>query len=475
MDVNIRNDWESSGRVKEALLTKSSSAIFDVGMKLRRAFLSGARVFVYGRDHLALLAEYGSRLFLSGGVTGYGERMPLFALTSINDLEMVGGDGEVLLWLNYISVENSEAKAFVSARSSGAQIYCIGGEAGEFLEAIADIRIDIPSRHQVVLSEVLLAVLHSLYKVASETEEIEPLVQNVASNMTFWGPSAEKPPQKNEVYNPIAPATASKPVMAPLPSQSSSALTRRGAKVVPPTRNMRATGRIADERATRELERPASDRATRATGLIADERATRAIGRPETERKPRRAPAIKTLRFRCGSCEEIITVDRRYMGKKGQCPFCLDEFMIPADPDDSKETTSSSQVREALREIADKAKRRERRRCNRFEVIEARALFKLKGAWHEDGEPIEDVSLSGVGVRLINREAAEFELNSEVMMALDFPAFMEPLRVNGCLRRISENARDVCLGFEFTEFKKDAEKKLKRLVQNVALRGIHRT
>lgn len=435
MDVNIETDWKAAQQTRELLLARSGRNIFDTGRRLRQSLIGGNRVFVYGRGTLALIAEYCSRLFLSGGVTGHGQQFPMLALTTVRDLEIVGHEGEILIWLNYASVDNLEAKNIVDARARGVKVFVVGSSDGDFLETITDHQILIPSRHQVVLTELTLSILHSLYKVVSETEEMEssiaPSAPAAAPAIKFWGPTGDPTP-KTEVYNPLGGTPAREPEKTPSTS------IRRPSTAT------------------------ASGKRTRSKG------ATRSSQDLKTTEARGRTSSVKTLRFRCGSCSEVITVDRRYMGKKGQCPFCLEQFSIPA----SKTPTQAS---EALIDIEGQGKRRERRRSHRFEVTDAKALFKLKGGWHEKGELVEDVSLTGVGVRLRQRSAKEFEPGSDLVMALDFPAFMEPLRVNGRLRRLEEDEDGIRLGIEFIEFKKDAEKKLRRLVQNVALRGIRRS
>ncbi|MDF1663896.1 MAG: PilZ domain-containing protein [Planctomycetota bacterium] len=436
MDVNIETDWKAAQQTRELLLARSGRNIFDTGRRLRQSLIGGNRVFVYGRGTLALIAEYCSRLFLSGGVTGHGQQFPMLALTTIRDLEIVGHEGETVIWLNYATVDNLEAKNIVDARARGVKVFVIGSSDGDFLETITDHQILIPSRHQVVLTELTLSILHSLYKVVSETEEIESSIAQTsapasAPSIKFWGPTGDPTP-KTEVYNPLGEAPVKEPEKTP------------------------STSIRRPSTATASVKRQRSKGATRSSHNI---KAGDARGRTSS---------VKTLRFRCGSCSEVITVDRRYMGKKGQCPFCLEQFSIPA-------SKTPSQANEVLVDIDGKGKRPERRRSHRFEVTDAKALFKLTGGWHEKGELIEDVSLTGVGVRLLQRDADDFQQGSELVMALDFPAFMEPLRVNGRLRRIEEDEEGIHLGIEFTEFKKDSEKKLRRLVQNVALRGIRRS
>lgn len=435
MDVNIETDWKAAQQTRELLLARSGRAIFDAGRRLRKSLTGGNRVFVYGRGTLALISEYCSRLFLSGGVTGHGQQFPMLALTTIRDLEIVGHQGETLIWLNYASVDNLEAKNIVDARARGVKVFVIGSSDGDFLETITDHQILIPSRHQVVLTELTLSILHSLYKVVSETEEIESDVAQSAApapapSIKFWGPTGDPAP-KTEVYNPLGDAASE-------PNKTPSTSIRRPSTATASGKRQRSKG------------------------------ATRSSHDLKTAEAKGRTSSVKTLRFRCGSCTEVITVDRRYMGKKGQCPFCLEQFSIPA-------SKTGGQGKEALVDVAGKGKRRERRRSHRFAVTDAKALFKLTGGWHERGEEVEDVSLTGVGVLLQRRDATDFEQGSELVMALDFPAFMEPLRVNGRLRRIEEDETGIHLGIEFTEFKKDAEKKLRRLVQNVALRGIRRS
>lgn len=474
MDVDIAVDWNESRRARDEFLDREQEAVAQAGQLIRRAMFAGHRVFILGSDTLAPLATYASRIFLGGGVTGQSRRLPLGALQDKGEIPALLAPEDVLIWMTLSAKNDPPVNALAQARERGVRVIGLSGQPAELLTSLCDARIVVPSRHQVVVAEVLQSVLHSLFKIACESEDPTggrpsrsrpappptpslgrgsrptPRLEDVPApapappppTMGFWGPDAAR-----------AADALSGVEEAPLSMDFDGALsgTRRSRGLDP---GPHPGVRPPDEPSRRER----SDRTRRERGRD---------GKSEGKVKP-----VKPVKFRCGSCQSVITVDSKFVGKKGQCPYCLAEFIIP----EKKSGRSSGKTRatKVVRAELDDSEGGERRRATRFEVVDARILFKMNGEWIKQAERVADVSISGVGVRLTHMKPEQFESGVELAMALDFPAFSEPLRVNGCLRRVEEEAWGIRLGFEFTAFKPDAKKKLRRLHENIALRGIRR-
>lgn len=571
-DVDIRHDWDESQRARADMINRRHAALFDLGRVINQAAFGGQRVFFYGTGPLAGVAHYAARFFQSGGITGAGRRYAIGSMDSIRQLESLNHKGDVLIWLSLCPGRHGEVAQISHTRTQGVIVAAVCGQPEVSLEPLTDAQVMVPSRHQVVIVEVLFSLIHSLYKIVSESDASAAM-----ATQTFRAlPGSVKalPPTPAPMPSPIsaqpfqgaldaaptntvetsrlpkmtpAPLPQGFPAPPPLPSApqppraEQPALTRSerrskrksrdasgplpklkdddsGEADLSPSKATKVWGRAAEMSASqfqdpllRDSDEEAAARKKAKEDAKARARAkAKAKIKAQAEERIRKSQAMaavkntqrmKTVRFRCGACSAVIKVDRKFVGKRGQCPHCLVEFIIPeikgpgfnslggqsremkviSEPTTKKVSPSARLRKEKRAALAKKrAKKRARdkksaRRAARFEVSDARALFKFEDGWTDHPERIIDVSMSGVGIELSHADPEDFEVGDAVLLALDFPAFMKPLRVQSVLRRISEDKDQLELGFEFQDFKRDAEKKLKRLTENVALRGIRRS
>ena len=216
-----------------------------------------------------------------------------------------------------------------------------------------------------------------------------------------------------------------------------------------------------------------------------------------------------SFRFRCGGCDESITVQERFIGRRGQCPNCLAEFIIPGPKRDITSTQRASVVPKELfrppgeeeaqqavqaaakpsmgrsgrasrsQTSASKRKKtgKERRRAPRVDVKDALVRFSpddypRSGSLH-DAHGLEDLSLTGM--RFVG-PGHDLEVGDAVFCALDIPAFPEPIRVKAQVRRKSrlKNDRGYSTGVRFVQSGGDAETKVRRLIENTNLRSVRR-
>lgn len=195
------------------------------------------------------------------------------------------------------------------------------------------------------------------------------------------------------------------------------------------------------------------------------------------------------FRFRCGSCEAVVGVDRRHCGKRGQCPHCKAEFRIPqadfdatatqraqalprqAEPADSPKKTSSTK-RSPRRTTK---RRRERRRAPRINVTDALVRLGLEGypELAAKGYALDDLSLTGL--RFLS-EQPDHEIGQVVHLTVDFPAFPLPVRIKGEIRRVIplEDQGAYGTGVRFLEYVGDAQRQIRRLLDGDKLRGVRR-
>jgi hypothetical protein len=234
------------------------------------------------------------------------------------------------------------------------------------------------------------------------------------------------------------------------------------------------------------------------------ERASPAPARPDRAPPATRAPvAPGLLRFRCGGCEEPIVVEERHAGRRGQCPHCRAEFVIPkpaapdmtatqratvvtkqrpvsaSGPSPSKPSASgpSSGATSGVGGAPSAMTKAERRRASRIVVKDGlvrfgREDFPAAGAYAEP-HVLEDLSLTGM--RFIGR-SKDYEVGQVLCFSLDIPAFPEPVRIKGEVRRIMrmKNGGGFGAGVRFVQYHGDAEAKVRRLLDSAQLRGVRR-
>lgn len=220
-------------------------------------------------------------------------------------------------------------------------------------------------------------------------------------------------------------------------------------------------------------------------------------GRSRRQVPPTKAEVVvpaseEKFRFRCGSCEAVVGVDRKHCGKRGQCPHCKAEFRIPqadfdatatqraqtiqaagaqpqADPEAAQTSSSKRSPRRTTK------RRRERRRAPRINVTDALIRIGIE-TYPEDGAQgysLDDLSLTGL--RFICATPSH-EIGQVVHLTLDFPAFPLPVRIKGEIRRVIplEEHGAFGTGIRFLEYVGDAQRQIKRLLDGDKLRGVRR-
>jgi PilZ domain-containing protein len=193
------------------------------------------------------------------------------------------------------------------------------------------------------------------------------------------------------------------------------------------------------------------------------------------------------FRFRCGSCEAVVGVDRRHCGKRGQCPHCKAEFRIPQADFDATATQRAQAIERPQETAAPKTtstkrsprrttkRRRERRRAPRINVTDALVRLGLEGypELAVQGYPLDDLSLTGL--RFLS-ERPNHEIGQIVHLTVDFPAFPLPVRIKGEIRRVIplEEKGAFGTGVRFLEYVGDAQRQIRRLLDGDKLRGVRR-
>ncbi|MBI3724881.1 SIS domain-containing protein [bacterium] len=126
----------------------------------------------------------------------------------------------------------------------------------------------------------------------------------------------------------------------------------------------------------------------------------------------------------------------------------------------------------------------DRRRANRVHVRDAIVSF-AKDAFPDgsppNGHSLENLSLTGISFQVKAREPGNPEsmdvgIGDAVFVLLDVPAFVDRIRVQGDVRRIAllPDRTGFAVGVRFQRFLDDAQAKVRRLVENEALRGVRR-
>jgi hypothetical protein len=217
-----------------------------------------------------------------------------------------------------------------------------------------------------------------------------------------------------------------------------------------------------------------------------------------------------SIRFRCAACGGSITVESKFAGRRGQCPECLAEFTIPRDSAPSAVASSSASASRP-REPHDRAQERtgessgarrasahstrppgssfppppqERRRANRVSVIDGRIAYALDAFPGENQpplyHPLEDLSLTGLSFVVKFKSSAsptpDVKVGDSLFLHLDFPAYVDKVRVQGEVRRVGllPDRSGLAMGVRFSRFLDDAQAKVRRLVENGNLRGVKR-
>jgi phosphoheptose isomerase len=492
-DELLREALEAN-RARELLFRREAQAIVAAAKATAKSFLAGRALYVIGSGELSLVARW-----VAHALVTRESNLPLRAAALGLEAESAGAEphvvrevrafverGDVLLAFAHEGTEPGITAALDVARARGAAAIAVTGYPGEALLAHADSVIVIPSRQSGVIAETVLSIGHVIGRVA---------VARVREGGPIGGQSG-------------AGLTADDDLPASLTASSSS-----------------------EEAVIAELVESTPKKKRHVTSSV------ELVPLYVQDEKTAAAPAPPNMvRFQCTNCGEQITVDAKFAGRAGQCPNCLADFVIPKKgeeaaaapaPAPAPETasTSASGARRdpsgsAARRAADpsgSAARRagstsappaparptpapvaaapagadappqvERRRAGRVNVRDAQILFAKETFPGDDPEVarhgLENISLTGLSLIAKAKAgaggvpASDVKVGDVLFLLLDFPAFVDKIRVQGEVRRVAllPDRSGFAIGVRFSRFLEDAQAKVRRLVENGALRGVKR-
>ncbi len=94
-----------------------------------------------------------------------------------------------------------------------------------------------------------------------------------------------------------------------------------------------------------------------------------------------------------------------------------------------------------------------------------------------DRHTLDDLSLTGLSFTVKGAtNGAPARVGESLFVLLDFPAFVDRIKIQGEVRRVEllEDRSGFTVGVRFSKFLDDAQAKVRRLVENDALRGVRR-
>ena len=242
----------------------------------------------------------------------------------------------------------------------------LGEPVSAALAPSCDLALLVPSRTGFVTAEVAVSVTHALLQ----------LVNDALGRATTPAVTPQSTPAPPPVIAAPPPRPAALPAPQPAPVLTSAGLAsagpaeavgsgdRRTQELRPEQVVPRIGARISelgvidedsdgisgdDYDATDEgtlLAEAIEDLAAPPTDPRATRRRRTTPGLPQAALPaPGPSPIGGVVRFRCGGCDDSITVDERYSGRRGQCPRCRSEFVIPrpGDPNQRAQVTRAPQ------------------------------------------------------------------------------------------------------------------------------------
>ncbi|MBX3471650.1 MAG: PilZ domain-containing protein [Planctomycetes bacterium] len=471
-----------ANRVKEALFSQHARTVGRMASHLLDAARGGRQVHALGEGPRAALAAYLADVLHRTG-------LPARPLPPAEDdagllraVDAFVGKGDVVLVVAHESRPGLE-RALLRARARGAACLGLLGEPCAALAPHVDVPVVAPTPRASVAAEALLGAGHLLVGLVAEGLRGSPSRQGAAGSGVSSSaarplppaPAAEPPPRPPPLPTP-PPAIDSALGFVGATSGVGSRITDLGVIDEDPL----ASGDDVDDDATDE----AALLAEAVEGAVAPPTDPRGLRRPRPQGPapvPAPAPAPGLLRFRCGGCEEPIVVEERHAGRRGQCPHCRIEFVIPRPQVDITATQRAAVVpkgaQQAPRRPEQAQTKAERRRAARITVKDAlvrfgKGDFPAAGAYHEP-YLLEDLSLTGM--RFLGR-SKDYEVGDLLCFALDFPAFPEPVRVKGEVRRVIrlKNGAGFGAGVRFVQYQGDAEARVRRLLESAPLRTVRR-
>jgi len=478
---DLLKDALEANRARELLFRREASAISNAAALLVNSLGSGRTLYVVGAGELALVARAIAHAFVSGEAGGPLRAIPLTSEVThgapatgehalIREVRAFVDRGDALLALSRDATPSPIMLALDAARGKGAGTLAVSGYPGEGLIPHADAVVVVPSRRGTVIAEASLAIGNALSRL-------------VARRLGLDAPQSARDPFESHksgeaAVEKRAPSSGDHPAIV--------------AELVAPS----GTGPVSARHHSSSVELVA---------LYADE-------------KPSATPPPNTIRFRCSSCGETITVDAKFAGRHGQCPQCLNDFAIPKTSDAPStppapppvpavpSSVSGSAARRVVQNpAASSAARRggggagaaprpqngpaaapggdavERRRARRVNVKDALLSFARGGFPDDEGQPaarhaLDDLSLTGLSFTARSKEGPPAKIGDALFVLLDFPAFVDRIKVQAEVRRVEPLAdrSGYAVGVRFSRFLDDAQAKVRRLVENDALRGVRR-
>jgi phosphoheptose isomerase len=484
---DLLKDALESNKAKELLFRREAEAISRAATLIAKALGAGRTVYVIGGSELSLLGRYLAHAFFAGET---GASLRAIALGGDGTATALSGadhpivretrafvdKGDILVALGRDGAPGALFLALDAARAKGATTIALAGYPGEELQEHADAVIIVPSRRPSVVAETVLAIGHLLARLVARRLGLD------TATTTGSDPFESSRPEKG----------------ASLSSSSAEVVVAELVEAAPPPSLANSEARKRMHGSSVEL-----------VPLYMDEK----------NAEPQRP---NTVRFRCASCRETITVDAKFAGRTGQCPNCLADFKIPR-PDEPGLETAASPGPAAARPVASPAasasgrragnpaassgarrqevaprptedRQEERRRAGRVNVTDAVVCFGRERFPDDEDQPqarygLENLSLTGVSIvvkaptkplpaNMPALQPTDVKIGEPVYLLLDFPAFVDRIRVQGEVRRVSPfktaAGSGFTIGVRFSRFLDDAQAKVRRLVENGALRGVRR-
>lgn len=518
------SDVFEASRVREQVLAQQGRSIGRAAGAWADALRAGRTLHTTGDGPRAGLAAYAADLFFRADLAARALPSlddPDGVLRAVNAFVTVG---DVVLVVAHEPRPGLE-RAVQRARAKGALVLGVLGEpVAAALTASCDLALTVPSRAGNVTAEVAVSVTHALLQLVTDALGRATTPAVTPQSSPALPPVMAAPPPR--------PAALPAPQPAPVLAGAAEAVERRTQELRPEQVVPRLGARISelgvideDSDGISGDDYDATDEGTLLAEAIedlaappTDPRATRrrrmtpALPQPAVPAgQPAPAPAGGVVRFRCGGCDDPITVDERYSGRRGQCPRCRSEFVIPrpGDPNQRAQVTrapgppaqpgqpaqpaagaAAPGVRATGRREQQPAQGsssgahatiaqagQERRRAARITVKDALVRYGKEtfpdAAVYVEPLVLEDLSLTGM--RVLGR-ARDYEVGDVLFFVLDFPAFPEPLRLKGEVRRVQKlkNGGGFGAGVKFVQWVGDAEAKVRRLIDNAQLRAVRR-
>jgi phosphoheptose isomerase len=472
---DLLKDSQESSRARELLVRREAAAISTAaGLVASALGAQGRTLYLVGAGELGLIARAAAHAFVAGEAGA-----PLRAISLLSEVALGAPPtpdhplvrevrafvdrGDVLLAMAREGTPGPVILALDAARAKGASAVVVTGYPGEGFTGHADALVVIPSRRPTVIAETALSVGHALARLVArrlgnETATRKDPFDSAHEEKDLLGSSDEA-----VVAELVAPAAQTKGAPAAV-------------ELVPL--------------------------------YVVDGNAG--------------APPPNTVRFKCKNCGELITVDAKFAGRSGQCPQCLNDFVIPGSLEAIPSPAVPSVARTPQASPAGSGARRaspgssagpvpgrqkptpapvsrpeaagaaggphaaagpqeERRRARRVTVKDALISFG-RGAFDDDPQPdsrhtLDDLSLTGLSFTVKGaKNGAPARVGEPLFVLLDFPAFVDRIKIQGEVRRVEplEDRSGYTVGVRFSKFLDDAQAKVRRLVENDALRGVRR-